>query len=75
MNRETVLCNYIRNCCSDKLIEVGLGFTADYSKKGGFIGKEATMKQKEEWKEKGGLSRKLLQVGALYLYNMNQVMD
>ena len=32
---------------TDSLFEVGLGFTADFSKPGGFVGMEAVMKQKE----------------------------
>eukprot|EP01040_Poterioochromonas_malhamensis_P007577 gene7577-8180_t len=47
---------------TDTLLEVGLGFTADYEKPGGFIGKEAVLKQKEELKVKGGLKNRLTQV-------------
>lgn len=46
----------------DTLLEVGLGFTADMEKPGGFIGKEAVLKQKEELKANKGLKRRLLQV-------------
>lgn len=47
---------------TDMLLEVGLGFTADYDKPDGFLGKEATEKQRAELKERGGLSKRLLQV-------------
>lgn len=47
---------------TDTLLEVGLGFTADYTKPGGFIGKDCVAKQKDEMKMKGGLSRRLCQV-------------
>jgi 4-methylaminobutanoate oxidase (formaldehyde-forming) len=46
----------------DTLIEVGLGFTADFEKPGGFVGKEAVMKQNEELKKNKGLPRRLVQV-------------
>jgi len=47
---------------TDTLLEVGLGFTADFDKPGGFIGKEAVLAQKAELKEKGGLKNRLCQV-------------
>eukprot|EP01031_Cornospumella_fuschlensis_P045744 gene45744-55988_t len=47
---------------TDTLLEVGLGFTADYQKPGGFLGKEATMAQRDEMKRLGGLRSRLLQV-------------
>ena len=47
---------------TDTLLEVGLGFTADYSKAGGFIGKDAVVKQKDEMKARGGLPKRLCQV-------------
>lgn len=47
---------------TDTLLEVGLGFTADYDKEGGFIGKEAVLLQKEELKENKGLKQRLVQV-------------
>lgn len=47
---------------TDSLLEVGLGFTADYEKEGGFIGKEETLKQRQELKEKKGLKQRLVQV-------------
>ena len=43
-------------------MEVGLGFTADFDKEGGFIGKEAVLAQKDEMKARGGLKQRLLQV-------------
>lgn len=46
----------------DSLLEVGLGFTADYEKEGGFIGKEHVERQKAELKARKGLSRRLVQV-------------
>ncbi len=46
----------------DTLVEVGLGFTADMNKPGGFVGKEAVLKQQAELKAKKGLRRRLLQV-------------
>lgn len=46
----------------DSLMEVGLGFTADLQKEGGFIGMEHVVKQKAELKAKKGLSRRLVQV-------------
>ena len=41
----------------DTLLEAGLGFTADYEKLGGFVGRDATLAQKGE-----GLTRRLVQV-------------
>ena len=40
---------------TDTLLEVGLGFTADFNKPDGFIGKEAVLKQKKTFAEKGGM--------------------
>lgn len=40
---------------TDTLLEVGLGFTADFNKPDGFIGKEAVLKQKKIFAEKGGM--------------------
>jgi glycine cleavage system aminomethyltransferase T len=45
---------------TDSLLEVGLGFTADFSKPGGFVGMEAVMKQKEAGL--GNLPQRLLQI-------------
>ncbi|MDP6290302.1 MAG: FAD-dependent oxidoreductase [Arenicellales bacterium] len=42
---------------SDSLLEAGLGFTADYDKAGGFIGREALIRQKEH----GTPTRRLVQ--------------
>ena len=47
---------------TDTLLEVGLGFTADYEKPGGFIGKEATVKQRDELKANKGVKQRLAQV-------------
>lgn len=47
---------------TDSLLDVGLGFTADYLKPGGFIGKEATQTQRSAMKLKGGLKSRLVQV-------------
>lgn len=44
---------------TDTLLEVGLGFTADFDKPGGFVGKEAVLKQKAI---PGMLPKRLLQV-------------
>jgi len=47
---------------TDSLLQVGLGFTADYAKEGGFIGKEALLEQKAANKKAGGMSSRLLQI-------------
>lgn len=47
---------------TDTLLEVGLGFTADYDKQGGFMGKEAVMRQRDELKKMNGLRNRLVQV-------------
>jgi glycine cleavage system aminomethyltransferase T len=39
-----------------------LGFTADYNKPDGFLGKEAVIKQRDEMKKIGGLKQRLVQV-------------
>mmetsp|Transcript_21216 Transcript_21216/g.34192 ORF Transcript_21216/g.34192 Transcript_21216/m.34192 type:complete len:717 (+) Transcript_21216:1129-3279(+) len=44
---------------TDTLLEVGLGFTCDFKKKEGFVGQEATQKQKQD---KGWMRKRLLQV-------------
>ncbi len=49
---------------TDTLMEVGLGFTADMKKEGGFLGREEVVRQKKLLKEKGGLTQRLVQVGA-----------
>ena len=43
---------------TDTILEAGLGFTCDYEKDGGFIGREAVLEQKAA----GGLSQRLVQV-------------
>ena len=45
---------------TDTLLESGLGFTADFSKKGGFIGKEAVLEQKAVGIQ--GLQKRMAQV-------------
>jgi 4-methylaminobutanoate oxidase (formaldehyde-forming) len=45
---------------TDSLLEVGLGFTADFNKPGGFVGMEAVLKQKEAGL--GNLPQRLLQI-------------
>lgn len=47
---------------TDKLLEVGLGFTCDFKKTGGFIGMESVLKQKNRVKEDGGLQKSMVQV-------------
>eukprot|EP01124_Arcella_intermedia_P011758 TRINITY_DN18176_c0_g1_i1.p1 TRINITY_DN18176_c0_g1~~TRINITY_DN18176_c0_g1_i1.p1 ORF type:complete len:872 (-),score=147.40 TRINITY_DN18176_c0_g1_i1:72-2687(-) len=47
---------------TDSLLEVGLGFTADMEKRGGFIGKEGVQRQRVELKERSGLPQRLCQV-------------
>ena len=48
---------------TDTLLEVGLGFTADFKKAGGFVGKDAVAAQRDELKALGGLKQRLVQVG------------
>lgn len=47
---------------TDTLMEMGLGFTADMSKPGGFMGKEVVTRQKAEMKEKKGLMKRLVNI-------------
>ena len=47
---------------TDTVLETGLGFTCDFQKDGGFIGMDAVQQQKEASKERGGLSRKMVQI-------------
>jgi 4-methylaminobutanoate oxidase (formaldehyde-forming) len=47
---------------TDTLLEVGLGFTADYDKPGGFIGKDHVVKQRQELKDFKGLKQRLVQI-------------
>lgn len=49
----------------DTLVEVGLAFTADMNKEGGFVGKEAVQRQQAELKANKGLPRRLVQVRIL----------
>lgn len=46
----------------DSLMEVGLGFTADFNKPNGFIGDKHVLEQKNELKLNKGLKRRLVQV-------------
>ena len=45
---------------TDTLLEMGLGFTADMHKAGGFKGKEAVQAQRAQMKEEGGLRKRLV---------------
>lgn len=47
---------------TDTLLEMGLGFTADMQKPGGFKGKDAVAAQRAEMKEEGGLGKRLVSV-------------
>eukprot|EP00557_Chaetoceros_sp_GSL56_P002633 CAMPEP_0176497120 /NCGR_PEP_ID=MMETSP0200_2-20121128/11550_1 /TAXON_ID=947934 /ORGANISM="Chaetoceros sp., Strain GSL56" /LENGTH=957 /DNA_ID=CAMNT_0017895103 /DNA_START=90 /DNA_END=2959 /DNA_ORIENTATION=+ len=47
---------------TDKLVEVGLGFTCDFKKDDGFIGMENVLKQKNCAKRDGGLRKSMAQV-------------
>ena len=47
---------------TDTLLGVGLGFTADYDKPLGFIGKAFVVKERDEAKRKGGLQSRLTQL-------------
>jgi glycine cleavage system aminomethyltransferase T/glycine/D-amino acid oxidase-like deaminating enzyme len=47
---------------TDTLLECGLGFTCDFEKPGGFIGREHVMKQREDSKLKGGLFKRMASV-------------
>ena len=42
------------------LQESGLGFTANFLKEGGFVGKDAVLAQKAEQKRMGGLLRRVV---------------
>jgi 4-methylaminobutanoate oxidase (formaldehyde-forming) len=46
----------------DSLLEVGLGFTADFDKPGGFVGDDCVLKQREQMRAKGGLPRRLVSI-------------
>jgi glycine cleavage system aminomethyltransferase T len=43
-------------------VEAGLSFTCDYKKQDGFIGMEHVIAQKAQFKERGGLSRRMANV-------------
>jgi len=47
---------------TDHLLEVGLGFTCDFPKEGGFIGMESVLESKTRAKAEGGLGKRLAQV-------------
>ena len=47
---------------TDSLLEVGLGFTCDFEKQFGFIGREKVLEQKSTAKVEGGLTKRLAQV-------------
>jgi len=47
---------------TDRLVDVGLSFTCDFEKKGGFIGREAVLEHKEVAKAEGGLKKRMAQV-------------
>ena len=47
---------------TDKLLEAGLGFTCDFNKDSGFIGKEAVLAHKQAIKAEGGLKKRMAQV-------------
>lgn len=47
---------------TDTLLQVGLGFTCDFEKEGGFIGLESVLEEKTRAKARGGLTKRLAQV-------------
>ena len=47
---------------TDTLLEMGLGFTADYTKEGGFKGQAATEAQRASMKANGGLPKRLVSI-------------
>ena len=47
---------------TDTLLEAGLGFTADFEKAGGFIGKEAVLAQKKAVGSVAKLPKRMIQV-------------
>lgn len=47
---------------TDRLVDVGLSFTCDFEKDGGFIGREAVLEHKEMARAEGGLKKRLAQV-------------
>ena len=56
---------------TDTLLEMGLGFTADYKKKGGFKGQAAVEAQRVSMKANGGLHKRLVSIA---LENSPEVM-
>lgn len=47
---------------TDSLLQVGLGFTCDFEKSGGFIGMESILEEKAASKARGGPTKRLAQV-------------
>jgi 4-methylaminobutanoate oxidase (formaldehyde-forming) len=47
---------------TDTILECGLGFTCDFEKAGGFIGKESILRLKDKHKQEGGLKKRMVQV-------------
>ena len=47
---------------TDTVLEAGLGFTCDFEKPGGFIGKEHVLAQKAAAKNEGGLRKRMAHV-------------
>jgi len=47
---------------TDRLVDVGLSFTCDFEKDGGFIGLEAVLEHKDIAKAEGGLKKRISQV-------------
>jgi len=47
---------------TDTVLEAGLGFTCDFKKEHGFVGMDVVQAQKKAMKERGGCSRKLVQI-------------
>jgi len=47
---------------TDTLLQVGLSFTCDMEKEGGFIGKDHVLAEKRNVKENGGICSRLLQI-------------
>jgi 4-methylaminobutanoate oxidase (formaldehyde-forming) len=47
---------------TDTILEVGLGFTCDFNKASGFVGKDAVLEQKQMAEADGGLKKRLAQV-------------
>lgn len=47
---------------TDTIVEAGLSFTCDFNKDNGFIGMDHVLKQKQEAKERGGLTKRMAQI-------------